>query len=136
MADARRAHVLVVDDAPEMRDLFADVLAVDGHRATCLAAAPTADEVAALAPDLVILDLLLGADAAPAVGLVRALRADARTAAVPVVVCSAAPRLLRELGDVLGGLVAWTLEKPFELDDLLRLVAACLGPDGAGAAGR
>ncbi len=127
------AHVLVVDDAPELRALFHDALRDEGYRVTLAAEVPDLAEVRALRPGAVVLDLLLGADEDAAWLLVRDLRADPALRAVPVVVCSAAIRLLRRLEPELRGLGAEIVPKPFDLDDFLGTVDRCVrqGPAAA-----
>lgn len=120
MADA--AHVLVIDDAEELRTLFRDILEDTGCRVSLTADAPTVDEIARLAPDLIVLDLLLGDDEEAAWRLVQALRRDPRLAATPLLICSAATHLLRRLEGPLGDLGAEVVPKPFDLDDFLRTV--------------
>src|SRR5687768_4860070 len=114
--------VLAIDDDETILALYVDVLNDAGYRVVAQAAAPTPSEVAALAPDLIVLDLLLGGDAL-GLDLHAALRRDPRTAAIPVVLCSAAHDHVRRLGtDLLGDGVGLVL-KPFDLDELLAEVA-------------
>jgi len=124
------AHVVVVDDAEELRTLFAAILADAGCRATLLAAAPPPDELAALAPDAVVLDLLLGADEDAAWGLIEAMRADPRLRGVPVLACSAATALLERLGGRFAELGLAAVPKPFDLDDFLGALSRLLADRG------
>lgn len=121
-------HVLVIDDAEELRTLFRDILTEEGCRVSLAAAAPNVGEIAALAPDLIVLDLLLGTDEDAAWRLLQQLRRDERLAAVPVIVCSAATQMLARRKASLGALAAEVVPKPFDLDDLLGAVARCLAP--------
>lgn len=111
-----RAHVLVIDDDPDMRDVVSQALeSFDFEVST---ASNGADGLAMLErrlPDLILLDMRM-----PAMdGWTFASELHRRYGEqVPVVVCTAAEdtaRRAREVGavDALG--------KPFELDDLLRL---------------
>ena len=112
-------HILAVDDDETILDLFREVLGDDeGYRVSLRASAPAPAEVADLAPDLIVLDLLLGGDAG-GLDLHAALRLDPRTREIPVVLCSAAHEHVRRLGaDQLGAGVGLVL-KPFDLDELL-----------------
>ena len=127
-ADGKARHVLVVDDDQETLALFRDALEDEGYRVTTVAdprLEPAA--VAALEPDLLILDLRFGPERG-GVDLLERLKGDPATRPVPVLVCSADHRLLDELRD---RLLAWdcaVLPKPFGLDELLPAVAACLAP--------
>lgn len=124
-----RPHVVVVDDAEEVRTLFSAILAESGCRATLLAAAPSPDELARLAPHAVVLDLLLGTDEEAAWRLVEAMRADPRLRPVPVIVCSAATPLLRGLAGRFAAMGVATLPKPFDLDLFFDLLADALGEE-------
>ncbi|WP_259465038.1 SpoIIE family protein phosphatase [Streptomyces sp. TLI_171] len=118
------AHVLVADDNADMRDYLARILRGAGHRVST-----AGDGGAALAavradlPDLVISDVMMpGTDG---LQLVAALRADARTAALPVLLLSA--RAGRD--DALDGFDSGAddyLVKPFAAADLLARVRAAL----------
>ena len=126
-----QGHVLVVDDAAELRVLFAAILEDAGYRVTLCDSAPTVEATAGIGPDLVVLDLLLGGDEGAAWGLVEAMRADARLQAVPVVVCSAATDLLRRLDERFAGMGIAALGKPFELEEFLATVARLAGGSAA-----
>src|SRR5690606_5178990 len=85
--DAQRARVLVVDDNADLREYVASLLGAEYDVATA------ADGEAALAavrramPDIVVSDVMM--PKLDGHGLVRALRADERTAALPVILLSA-----------------------------------------------
>ena len=124
------ARVLVVEDDTSIRGLLATLLENEGHDVVT-AEDGLAGLVAAGAdvPDLVLLDLVM-----PDLGgrrVLEELRADPRTADVPVIVVTGRPdeaaALLPDVGaaDVVG--------KPFAVEDLLGRVRAVL--DAAGRAG-
>ena len=129
---ATAARVLVVDDAPELRALFRDALGDEGYRVTLAAAPPNLAEVRALRPDAIVLDLLLGADEGAAWAFIRDLRDDPVLGDVPIVVCSAATRLLERLAPALRDCGAAVVPKPFELDVLLDEIARAVGRRGPG----
>lgn len=118
------AHVLVVDDNADMRDYLTRVLTGAGHRVTAVGDGDRAlAAVRSVAPDLVISDVMMpGTDG---LRLVAALRADPRTAALPVLLLSA--RAGRE--DAIDGFESGAddyLVKPFAAADLLARVRAAL----------
>jgi DNA-binding response OmpR family regulator len=78
-------------------------------------------------PDLVILDIVMET---PEVGwtVLELLRLDPETEAIPVLVCSADSRTLRDKAEQLHQVHTETLEKPFNLDTLLERVATLIGP--------
>ena len=57
-----RRHVLVVDDSDEILGVLREVLEDDGCRVTTRAEPVDGDEVATVGPDVVVLDVLLGAE--------------------------------------------------------------------------
>ena len=121
-------RILVVDDDLAALALLHDILAPEGYRVAC---ASTADAglraVRQECPALILLDLRLET---PDAGwrLLERLRAAPATAAVPIIVCSADCRALRERADELRSRRCATLPKPFSLADLLGHVALALRP--------
>jgi len=81
-------RILVVDDEEDILKLVAYNLTRNGCRVTCVASGEEALAAArAQPPDLVLLDLMLpGADG---FAVCRALKADPRTALIPIVILSA-----------------------------------------------
>jgi CheY-like chemotaxis protein len=122
-----RGSILVVDDDLAYLDFMRTLLVGDGYEVRL--AASLAELDAALRsspPDLVICDTRLAG--APPFATLDRLAAGPRTAAMAVLVCSAAAADLdiaraRASQSRLGVLL-----KPFEIDDLLRCVAAFLTP--------
>jgi PAS domain S-box-containing protein len=116
--------VLVCDDDPFVRSVVKAMLEASGYR---VSVAATGEGVIALAkeeqPDVIVLDLLLpginGQETAVA------LKADPRTAEIPIVVLSV---LTAEQATV-AGVVTW-VEKPIEGDALLVALRRALGGDG------
>ena len=117
--------VLVVDDDPGLRAVVRAVLDDEGY--SVLEAPHGGGMLELLArerADLVLLDVMMpGGDGREAY---RQLRARAELQDVPVVMMSAAVR-----SDGLDPSIAAFLRKPFDLDHLLALVAALIGPSRA-----
>ena len=132
-AEHRNATLVIVNDDVPLLTLMQEILREEGYR---VVACPTARGAHPLIkdtmPDLAILDVRMrGAPHFQTLGL---MRADPRTAAIPVLVCSGSAAELR-------GREAWLrdqgyelLRMPFHLDDLLGRVERLLGGAG-GAAG-
>lgn len=139
MPSRDRALILVVNDTQEILNLFRDILEGEGYD-VCLYSSAFDDlaKVKEIAPDLIILDLLIGNEA-HGWQMLQKLKMDRETATIPVVVCSAAMSLLRELEGHLKQKNVEIVPKPFDIDDLLRAVDIALSPrrDGEpeGAAG-
>lgn len=121
-------HVLVVDEEAVIADLIRDVLEDAGYRVTCRPSPPSPQAVAALAPDVIITELVFVAephDVAPPWGDGASL-----ASAVPVIVCSTAVDRLETMAEMRATCGHAALAKPFNVDDLLALVAArCRGRD-------
>jgi class 3 adenylate cyclase/CheY-like chemotaxis protein len=81
-------HILVVDDVEKNARLLADVLATKGYRTSkALSGAAALEAIGAERPDLVLLDVMMpGLDG---YAVCRAIRADPRTAVLPVVLVTA-----------------------------------------------
>ena len=118
-ADAPGGHVVVIDDAPDLLELYGVLLSDEGYRVTPLGhLTDDPAEILRLAPDLIVLDLLF-AHEVRGLPFLRRLRADPAGAAVPVIVASGAAETLREHAAELCELGAQPLAKPFDLDELL-----------------
>jgi len=111
-------HIVTIDDAPEIRTLLFDLLCGEGYRVSAFAAPPSPCQLAGLAPDLVVLDLLYNGDAS-GLPFVAALRVHPALRTLPLVVCTgasdAAERAERELAALDVGVVL----KPFDIETLL-----------------
>jgi DNA-binding response OmpR family regulator len=110
--------VVVINDSPELLEL-AEMLLRDEDFAVKVAVIGTGayQLVRTTMPDLVILDIRLpdisGWD------ILQALKLDAQTAHIPILVCSAAVQELRSLEAQLAGMGIDILVKPFAIDSLL-----------------
>jgi CheY-like chemotaxis protein len=82
--------------------------------------------IARVRPDLVVLDLVTNHQER-GWALIEQLRADGATAALPIVLCSAAVRSLDERAGWLAERAVAVVAKPFELDDLLDAIWRGLG---------
>ena len=113
--------VLVVEDEPLLRDLVAEVLRDEGYDVVTAADGREAiDALEQERPQLVLMDVMMPTlDGRAAY---RAMRARPDLPAVPVVLMSAAVGPER-----LDPTISAFLPKPFDLDDLLALVARLIG---------
>jgi PAS domain S-box-containing protein len=120
------ATILILDDQPTDREYLARLLAESGHR---LFQGADGDEALAIAQaehlDLIIADILM--PTMDGSQLIRRLRADPVTAALPVIFCTLHyhEREARALAKACG--VAHVLTKPGEPEVVLRTVKAALG---------
>jgi CheY-like chemotaxis protein len=117
--DSRPKYILVIDDTPEILDLFRDILEAEGYEVSLYACDPKhLDEIEAQPPDLVILDYLIGGEPA-GWQFLQMLKMTRGTAQIPVIVCTAAVNQIRELGAHLHRMGVGVVLKPFNVDDLL-----------------
>ncbi|MGE0216347.1 SpoIIE family protein phosphatase [Mycolicibacterium sp.] len=112
-----QVRVLVADDNADMRDYLARLLRGGGYLVDTVADGRAALEaIRAAAPDLVISDVMM--PRLDGLGLVAALRADRRTAAVPVVLLSARAGPDASISGLQAGADDY-LVKPFTAPELL-----------------
>ena len=122
------SRIAIVDDDQDIRDLLVDLLGGDGYDVISFAGdeAQVVAELASERPDLVILDLLLGGPSSPTSGwdLFHQLRRHVELRTVPILVCSADVRALRERQDEFArDPKVSALEKPFSVNALEQSVA-------------
>jgi len=115
-SDARLIRILIVDDDPSIRYVIRLILERENFEIVEAAQGEAALEVVGSdpLPDVVMTDLMM-----PIMGgleLIRRLRADPRTAAIPIVVASSNPEAARSLRS--SGLVALIIAKPFSASEL------------------
>jgi CheY-like chemotaxis protein len=120
---ARKKHVTVVNDHPEFLALMAEFLGEEGYEVTVIPKHQGAfEQIKASQPDIVICDLVF--DNMPAGwALLDMLYLDPATREIPLILCSAATRQVQEASASFAGKGIIWLEKPFELETLLDLLA-------------
>jgi DNA-binding response OmpR family regulator len=105
--------VLVIEDSADLRDMYAEILAIGAHRVeTAETAAEALTLIAAARPDVIVLDLGIagGHDA-----VVEAIRGEPK---VGLILASGA----RDLAERAADLGAAYLQKPFKPEQLLAAV--------------
>jgi CheY-like chemotaxis protein len=128
-SNGRRPHVLVIDDAPELLDLFVELLESEDYRVTTSREVLTVDDISAIAPDAIVHDLLFAGDHNDGVWQVLShTRLDPRLALVPLILCTADPRVVSDRSVVarLESLAVPVILKPFTLEDMLNVLAHVL----------
>jgi CheY-like chemotaxis protein len=119
--------VLVVDDQPDLCDLMVKLLRLYGYKAACVTEGILALEYVRSQPTgLVILDVTMpGMDG---FDVLRELRADPKTASIPVVMHTAmGDPASRERAATMGA-DGYLLKGKVELDELQRVVEQYVGP--------
>jgi PAS domain S-box-containing protein len=118
----RPARVLIADDNADMREYLARLLGGAGHVVQTVADGQAAlDHVRADPPDMVVSDVMM--PRLDGLGLVAALRADERTAGVPVLLLSARAGQEAAIEGLEAGADDY-LVKPFSAGELLARVRA------------
>lgn len=116
--DDPRPHILVINDTQEILDLFRDILEEEGYRVSLYSHAfNDLEEIKRQAPDLILLDFLIGGEA-QGWQMLQKLKMDRETMRIPVVVCTAAVKLVQELEGHLRAKSIGIIMKPFDIDDL------------------
>ena len=127
-ADGRQPHILVVNDTQEIIDLLADLLAEEGYQVSTSLALLDIAKVKALAPDLIVQDLLF--EGAQELGwkFLTLVRLDPALAAIPLILCTAAVRTVNEpaMAEQLDRLGVRIVLKPFLIEDLLSAITGSL----------
>lgn len=127
-AQMARAHIFVVNGSPVFLDLMRELFQDERYNVTTTNFVPhTFAQIAALGPDLLLIDLEYGKRAGW--DLLEHLQAEALTRDIPVIVVSTDPHQLEEAkaAQARFGGQRW-LAKPFDLNELLRTVAELIGP--------
>jgi DNA-binding response OmpR family regulator len=120
------ARILVVNDTAEILEAFEALLTGEGYEVSLFSYAPhDLLEVRRVAPDLVILDLIFGSEK---LGwqLLDKMRMTRETAAIPVIVCTAAVNEVRQNEGHLKAMGVTVVLKPFDIDMMLRVVGETL----------
>ena len=128
----KQCHVHVINDTPEILDVFRLVLEDEGYRVTTdrftTELAPRVAHVRELTPDLLVLDLIVNGEAA-GWQLLQLLKMDRATRKIPIIVCTAAVRTVDELHSHLDAMGIKVILKPFDVDHLITVVKSVIEDD-------
>ena len=120
-----RPHLLVMNDAQEILDLLRDLLEDEGYRVSTARIVLDRERVKELAPDLVVLDVPFEKQE-PGWHFLSVTRLDPHLRRVPIVLCTAATKPVREMEGHLATQNVGVVPKPFDIDQLVREVEARL----------
>jgi CheY-like chemotaxis protein len=120
-ADGRQPHILVINDTQEILDLMQELLEEEGYRVTTSLALLDIAKVRALAPDIIVQDLLFEGMHETGWKFLTLMRLDPELARIPLVLCTAAVRTVNdpEMAEQLDRQGIRVVLKPFTIDDLL-----------------
>lgn len=112
------AVVLVVNDDPDMLDLYAAVLRDMGHDAVLrIEPDPEPDTVVEAGADALVIDLQAEADPVAGMRAIEVLRSSPATRAIPIILATAAsPGEIQPIAERLDDLHVSVLMKPFGVD--------------------
>ena len=114
-----RKRVLVVNDTQEILELFEVILDGLGLDTILMSYAPRElDRIRQVAPDLIILDFLMGDREPLGWQLLQKLKMDRRTDSIPIVVCTGDVRAGQEQQGYLTEQGVKVVLKPFNVDQL------------------
>ena len=121
------ARILVVNDTQEILELFRMLLEEEEGYDVILSGFPIQQikEIEQIKPDLIILDLILG-DERTGMQMLQMLQMQRSTATIPVLVCTAALKIVREQEGYLVSQGVHVVYKPFDIGDLLTIVKQLL----------
>jgi CheY-like chemotaxis protein len=123
-------RVLIVEDEKPIRELLDDFLSDEGFETRLAEDGRHGVDLARTEkPDLILMDLML--PFLDGIAAVRALKDAPETREIPVVVMSANSVMLLHIGK--QRLADETIRKPFDLDDVLRVVRSRTGTRSPGA---
>ena len=131
--DTAPKRILVINDDPAILDVFRELLEEEGYEVVLdTLRTGNLDEqyrrILVERPDAVVLDfVILGEQLGWQ--FLQLIKMRPQTARVPVIVCTAAADLVRELGAHLTKMRVEVVLKPFEIDDLYAAIARGLESD-------
>ena len=114
-------HVLLVDDTQEILDLMQELLEDEGYRVTPSLALLDVDKIRALAPDVIVQDLLFEGTQEEGWRFLELVRLDPQLARIPLILCTAATRTVNDpaMKAQLDRQGIRVVLKPFSIEDLL-----------------
>ena len=121
------AHILIVDDEPDIRVYLQTIFEDAGHDVRVASNGREGEAVLSeFTPDFAVLDIIM--PVASGVNLYRAIRGNPALHRMPVIFLSAVVRHRDQLEDQMKGLPepeAW-VDKPFKADRMVQLVESLL----------
>jgi CheY-like chemotaxis protein len=125
-----KPHILVINDTQEVLEVMQELLQDEGYRVTIYSTAiRDLKTILDIKPDLLILDHMMG-DEEYGWQTIQKLRLNRELATLPVIVCTAAVKMVKELEGHLKAKGITVVLKPFDIDDLLQAVSAALVEQG------
>jgi len=125
---------MVINDTQEILELFDEILREEGYEVLLYSQAiQDMAEIERLKPDLIIVDYIFGGEKT-GWQMVQKLRMRRATAKIPLILCTAAIKEVREIEGYLRMKGIGLVPKPFDIDDLVEAVQTALRTIGDSAA--
>ncbi len=122
-------RILAIDDDEATLDLYRLIFEEEGHEVFLLSSVDeNLNDIEQLHPDVIILDFMLQTPQETE-NLLHRLQRYSSTASIPLLLCTAASKAALEQADYLQAQDIPIVSKPFDLDDLLRIVRSLLQVD-------
>jgi CheY-like chemotaxis protein len=122
-AQAEQKHVFVINDTVAILELFRSLLEDEGYRVTTdgfsVELIEMLGRVKNAKPDLVVLDFVI-LDEGKGWQFLQLLKMDREARDIPVIVCTAAAKLVEELQVHLDAMGVVVVLKPFDIDHVLK----------------
>jgi DNA-binding response OmpR family regulator len=123
----QRKHIFAINGSPDFLNVIRDLFQDEGYNVTTTNFVPNSfEQIAALDPDALIVDIVVGQQAGWE--LLEQINAAAATTGIPVLIVSTDPRLLDRAQDQAAryGKNRYLI-KPFSLDDILEQIREMIG---------
>jgi CheY-like chemotaxis protein len=127
---SEQQHILVVNDTVAILDLFTALLEDEGYQVSTdgfsIELGEMLRRIREMQPDLIVLDLVI-MEEGKGWQLLQLLRMERETRDIPVIICTAASRLVDDLQTHLDTMKVSVVLKPFDIDHLLSVMSKALG---------
>ena len=123
----QRKHIFAINGSPDFLNVIRELFQDEGYNVTTTNFVPNSfEQIAALAPDALIVDIVVGQRAGWE--LLEQINAEATTTGIPVLIVSTDPRLLERAQDQAAryGKNRYLI-KPFSLDEMLTHIRDMIG---------
>jgi CheY-like chemotaxis protein len=128
VSNTEKTHILVINDTQEVLEVMQELLHEEGYKVTIHSTAiRDLHKIIEIGPDLIILDHLMG-DEEYGWQMIQKMRLNRELAELPVIVCTAAVTMVKELEGHLKAKGITVVLKPFDIDDLLEAIRSALNP--------
>ncbi len=120
--DVQQKHIFVINDTIAILELFRELLEEEGYWVSTdgfsVELVEMLDRIKQAQPDLIVLDLII-LDEGKGWQFLQVLKLDRETRDIPVLVCTAAAKLVDELQTHLDTMGVIVVLKPFDIDHVL-----------------